>query len=293
MKANIDLIDEDFDEATPVVHIISDSLGDTASEVVNAAAGQFPNESVRIERLAKVTSVEQVRHYFDEKTDPEIPMAVFHTIVDSNLRAEVRRELDRRAIPSIDLMGPAITVLSTLTGEEPKNVPGVIHNTDGQYFRRVDAMEFFVEHDDGRNPQDLPKADIVLVGVSRTSKTPLSMYLAFLGYRVANVPLALGVEPPQELEQVDPRRLFGLVSSTNTLQAFRQNRLSDDAAFAIAGSYADPHEIVAEQDEARKLMKHLGCIVIRTEGKAVEESATEIISRIEDLEESLSDSEDA
>ena len=117
MKANFDLIDEDFDEATPVVHIISDSLGDTASEVVNAAAGQFPNESVRIERLAKVTSVEQVRHYFDEKTDPEIPMAVFHTIVDSNLRAEVRRELDRRAIPSIDLMGPAITVLSTLTGK--------------------------------------------------------------------------------------------------------------------------------------------------------------------------------
>lgn len=284
MKATFDMTDDSVDESTPVVHVISDSLGDTATEVVAAAAGQFDNDSVRVERLAKVTDIEQVRHYFDQHANPECPTAVFHTIVDSTLRDEVRHELDKRGIPSIDLMGPAITVLSTLTGEEPKNIPGVIHTTDERYFRRVEAMEFFVEHDDGRNPEDLPEADVVLVGVSRTSKTPLSMYLAFLGFKVANVPLALGVRPPEELASVDPSRIFGLVSTTDTLAEIRQRRLSDDAAFALAGSYADPEEIDVEQADARAEMKRLGCIVIHTESKAVEETASEIIEHIEALD---------
>ena len=283
MKANFDLVDDTACEDVPVVHILSDSLGDTASEVVNAAACQFPDESIRIERLAKVSNIEQVREYLDSLDDPDKQTAVFHTIVDARLRADVRRELDHRGIPSIDLMGPAITVMSSLTGEEPKNIPGVIHNTDDRYFRRVEAMEFFVEHDDGRNPQDLGMADVILVGVSRTSKTPLSMYLAFLGFKVANVTLALGVEPPAELLNVSPSNVFGLVSSTDVLAAIRQRRLSDDAAFAIAGSYADPQEIDVEQDEARKFMKRLGCIIINTEGKAVEETASEIIEHIESI----------
>ena len=282
MNPTFDLL-HDVPENKPIVHIISDSLGDTATDVVMAAAGQFKPDTVRIERLSKVENVNQVRVYFDEHTDPDSPTAAFHTIVDSSLRAQVRSELDRRGIPSIDLMGPAITVLSTLTGQDPMNVPGVIHTTDERYFRRVEAMEFFVDHDDGRNPQDYPKADVVLVGVSRTSKTPLSMYLAFLGFKVANVPLALGVNPPEELFQVDPGRIFGLVSNTNTLAEIRQRRLFDDAAFALAGSYANPDEIDVEQAEARAFMKSLGCIVIHTNGKAVEESASEIIEHIEAL----------
>ena len=286
MKANFDLIDDTTGQDIPIVHILSDSLGDTASEVVNAAACQFPSESIRIERLAKVSSLEQVRDYLDNLENPNEKTAVFHTIVDARLRADVRRELDHRGIPSIDLMGPAITIMSSLTGEEPKNIPGVIHNTDDRYFRRVEAMEFFVEHDDGRHPQDLNQADVILTGVSRTSKTPLSMYLAFLGFKVANVPLALGVEPPVELLEASPSRVFGLVSSTDVLAAIRQRRLSDDAAFAIAGSYADPQEIDVEQEDARKFMKRLGCIVINTAGKAVEETASEIIEHIESLRKS-------
>ncbi|MCI1665314.1 MAG: kinase/pyrophosphorylase [Atopobiaceae bacterium] len=290
MTVNFDQNEEDYNDDAAIVHVISDSLGDTASGVVGAAAGQFERGSVHIKRLSKVTDIEQVRAYFDENADPNHPTAVFHTIVDSSLRNEVRHELDRRGIPSIDLIGPAISVLSTLTGSEPMNLPGAIHNTDDRYFRRVEAMEYFVEHDDGRNPQDLPTADVVLVGVSRTSKTPLSMYLAFLGFKVANVPLALGVNPPAELADVDPGRVFGLVSTTDTLATIRQSRLSDDAAYAVASSYADPQEISVEQMEARAEMKKLGCIVIHTENKAVEETAAEIIEHVEALDKARSNS---
>ncbi len=283
MNASFKRFDEIEIDDKPLIHIISDSLGATATSVVMAAAGQFEDDIVDIERLSKVDKISQVREYLDLHANPARPMAVFHTIVDSSLRNEVRSELDYRGIPSIDLIGPAITVLSTLTGAEPKNIPGVIHNTDERYFRRVAAMEFFVEHDDGRNARDLDKADVVLVGVSRTSKTPLSMYLAFLGYKVANVPLAMGVEPPAELFEVDPRRIFGLISTTNTLTEIRQKRLSDDAAFAVAGSYASPEEIDVEQQEARQIMRKLGCLTIRTNGRAVEETAAEIIEHINDI----------
>lgn len=284
-KPTFDLHEIEFLPDCAIIHVISDSLGETASGVVMAAAAQFEPGEVKIERLGKVTTLDQVREYFDELGDDDThPSAVFHTIVSNDLRREVRRFLDDRGIPSIDLLGPAINVLATLTGKEPKGVPGVIHNTDDKYFRRVEAMEFFVEHDDGRNPQDLSKADVVLVGVSRTSKTPLSMYLAFLGFKVANVPLALGVQPPVELDEVDPGRIFGLLSTTDVLADIRQRRLADDAAFALAGSYADPAEIVAEQAEARALMRRLGCITVHTEKKAVEETANEIIEHIEALE---------
>lgn len=287
VKVSYDSLDDNLGADVPVVHVISDSLGDTASEVVAAAAGQFDPGAIQIKRLAKVSEIDQVRTYFDRElnsdSESEAPTAVFHTIVDSELRIQVRSELDRRGIPSIDLIGPAISVISTLTGEEPKNIPGVIHKTDERYFKRVDAMEFFVEHDDGRNPQDLPDADLVLVGISRTSKTPLSLYLAFNGLKVANVPLAPGVVPPKELEQVDPGRIFGLVSTTDVLASIRQQRLSEEA-LAIAGSYADPAEINIEQAEARAEMKSLGCIIVHTDHKAVEETAHEIIDHLDELE---------
>lgn len=275
----------DYARDCAVIHVISDSLGETASSVVTAAAAQFPLGDVHIKRLPKLTHVRQVIDYFDSLSDDakNHPTAVFHTIVDPSLRREVRRELDRMEIPSVDLLGPGIAILSSLTGKEPAGVPGINHEADDRYFRRIESMEFFVEHDDGRNPQELDLADIVLIGVSRTSKTPLSMYLAFMGYKVANVPLALGVEPPIELENVDPSRIFGLMSTTDTLVSIRTRRLSKDGASDYAASYADPAEVVAEQAEARKLMRHLGCMIINTSGKAVEETANDIINQIEEL----------
>ena len=161
----------------------------------------------------------------------------------------------------------------------------MIHKTDDRYFHRIEAMEYFVEHDDGRGCDDLSGADIVLLGVSRTSKTPLSMYLAYQGYKVANVPLAHGMEPPKSIYEVDPMRLFGLISTVDVISEIRDSRLGDDYARAVAGSYAEPESVRSELEEARSLMKRLGCFVVRTDGKAIEESAAEIISHLEEIQE--------
>ncbi len=263
-----------------VVHVISDALGDTACDVVLAAAGQFEEGSIEISRLPRVSDVAQVEIYLSPHVRAHERMAVFHTIVQDELRAQVCDLLSRLRIPSVDLMGPAMGVLSVLTGEQPRGIPGVIHKTDDRYFHRIECMEYFVEHDDGRNAHDLSGADIVLLGVSRTSKTPLSMYLAFQGYHVANIPLALGMEPPQSVFEVDPARLYGLLSTTDVIADIRERRLADDFSRAVASSYTDPVLIEREMDEARALMKRLGCFVVRTDGKAIEESASEIIAHL-------------
>ena len=114
----------DTDTPTPIVFVISDARGETATGVVSAAASQFTDDIVVIKRLSEVRSVETVSNYLDENVDADVPLAVFHTVVDRNLRRDIRRELDKRGIPSIDLLGPAVTIISTLTGEEPVNEAG-------------------------------------------------------------------------------------------------------------------------------------------------------------------------
>ena len=222
--------------ARPTVIVISDSLGDTACEVVLAASGQFDEGAFRVLRLPKVTSVEQVESFVGPRVDADHrDIAVFHTIVDPALRARVLDYLGLLHIRSVDLIGPTLAVLSSLIGVAPKGVAGVIHKTDDRYFHRIEAMEYFVEHDDGRGCDDLSGADIVLLGVSRTSKTPLSMYLAYQGYKVANVPLAHGMEPPKSIYEVDPMRLFGLISTVDVISEIRDSRLGDDYARVVAG----------------------------------------------------------
>ncbi len=265
--------------SVPTIHVISDSLGETAADVALAAAAQFENGTVHIERLPKVTTVEQVRRFILERerdTPPE-KLLVFHTIADRTLREEIQGEFERRGIQALDLLGPALDAIERLTGQHPRGQAGVIRRTDERYFRRIEAMEFFVAHDDGRNPEELTQADIVLIGVSRTSKTPLSMYLSFHGYKVANIPLAKGVEPPSQLFDVEPFRIFGLISTPEVLSTIRTERLGSLRASAVAGSYADPACIQEELDEARALMRRLGCIVIHTNGRAVEETAQNIL----------------
>ena len=264
--------------ARPTVIVVSDSLGDTACEVVLAASGQFDEGAFRVLRLPKVASVEQVKSFVGPRVDADHrDIAVFHT--------SVLDYLGMLHIRSVDLIGPTLAVLSSLVGVPPKGVAGVIHKTDDRYFHRIEAMEYFVEHDDGRGCDDLSGADIVLLGVSRTSKTPLSMYLAYQGYKVANVPLAHGMEPPKSIYEVDPMRLFGLISTVDVISEIRDSRLGDDYARAVAGSYAEPESVRSELEEARALMKRLGCFVVRTDGKAIEESASEIISHLEEIQE--------
>lgn len=262
------------------VLVISDALGETAASVALAAAGQFDEGAVAIERLSRVQDARQVKRYLESSAGAAKKIAAFHTIVQDELRCEVAGLLVEQGIAAVDLLGPAIDTIAALTGLAPKGIPGIIHRTDEHYFKRIACMEYAVEHDDGRGADDLSEADIVLIGVSRTSKTPLSMYLALQGYHVANIPLAPQMEPPQALFEVDPARIFGLVTTVEAIAPIRAQRLGTAQAQSAAGSYADPNAIELEFAYARSLMKRLGCFVVHTDGKAIEESATEIIERL-------------
>lgn len=262
------------------VLVISDALGETAASVALAAAGQFDEGAVAIERLSRVQDARQVKRYLESLAGAARKIAAFHTIVQDELRCEVAGLLVEQGIAAVDLLGPAIDTIAALTGLAPKGIPGIIHQTDERYFQRIACMEYTVEHDDGRGADDLSEADIVLIGVSRTSKTPLSMYLALQGYHVANIPLAPQMEPPQALFEVDPARIFGLVTTVEAIAPIRAQRLGTAQAQSAAGSYADPNAIELEFAYARSLMKRLGCFVVHTDGKAIEESATEIIERL-------------
>lgn len=262
--------------ADPIsIHVISDSLGETGETVALAAVSQFQPNVFRIERLPKVTTPQDLRMLVTAHCGKDC--IFFYTLVDRPLREEMER-LCTGGVIGVDLLGPAVTKLSQVTGKQPTGEAGRIRRTDEGYFDRIEAMEFAVKHDDGRNPEGLPDADIVLIGVSRTSKTPVSMYLAFKGWRVANVPLAPGSEPPNQIFELDPRRVFGLVTSVDVLLAIRQERMKELGGWVPR--YAERQSVEAELEEARAVMRKIGCLVIHTDNRAVEESAQEILRHL-------------
>lgn len=257
------------------IHVVSDSLGETGETVALAAVSQFKPNAFRIERLPKATSPQDLRAMVTTHCGRDC--IFFYTLVDKPMREEMERLCDG-GITGVDLLGPAVTRLAEVTGQQPTGEAGRIRRTDEGYFDRIEAMEFAVKHDDGRNPDGLKDADIVLLGVSRTSKTPISMYLAFKGWRVGNVPLTADTEPPEEIFQLDPRKVFGLVTTIEVLQSVREERMKELGGW-VPG-YADRTAIEAELAEARRVMRKIGCLVVRTDNKAVEESAQEILRHI-------------
>lgn len=266
----------------PTIHVISDSVGLTAQAVARAATSQFGVTDPCIEVLPKVNEFSDIKQFFEEhgahhrEVLGSDRLLVFYTLVDEGLRVQVKAYVEEHPnIVAVDLLSAAIDAIADVSGLAPSTKPGGLHVADENYFKRIAALEFTIAHDDGRNPQDLTQADIVLIGVSRTSKTPLSIYLAQQGHKVANIPLDLHTDPPRELEDVDSTRLFGLMTTPEVLINIRQRRLGN--ASAVAASYADPEQVHRDLEESRALMRKLGCIVVRTDNRAVEETAQEVL----------------
>jgi regulator of PEP synthase PpsR (kinase-PPPase family) len=199
----------------------------------------------------------------------------FFTLVEDELRKEMLALAGRGRVRAVDILGPGVDLLSRISEIDPRGVAGAMRLPDEAYFDRIDAMEFAIKHDDGRNPEGLESADVVLVGVSRTSKTPLSIYLASKGFYAANIPLVRGTQPPAELFDVDPRKVFGLISSAEVLAEVRTKRMTELGTYVA--HYADRPDIEEDLAEARAIMRKIGCIVVRTDNRAVEETAQEII----------------
>lgn len=277
MNVTFDQFGEELKEGYATVFVVSDSLGESANSVVLSAASQFSDGAVRVVRLSQIESVADVENYLNEHDSEFASTAVFHSIVNPVLRKEVRNALNARGVLSVDILGPVVQLLAGLTEEKPKNKARAHHTVDSRYLRRMDAMEFFAAHDDGKNPEDLPKADVVLVGLTGSSKTPLAMKLSFLGYYVASLSLDPGAKIPAELAQVDKRRVFGLSNSVDGLVNLKIR----------AGELAERQELIERVEEyqayASEKMAEIGCEVLDIDQRTVEELSSDILAKIESL----------
>lgn len=261
-----------------IVFVVSDGTGDTGSAAVRAAMIQF-RDRWRLRVFRDARTISEVRRVIEQAE--AVDALVVFSLVEGDVVEALQREAESRGVVVVDLLGPLIMRVAQRLKKEPKHQPGLLHGFSEDYFDRVDAVEFAVRHDDGANLRTLHEADIVLTGVSRTSKTPLSMYLAQRGFKTGNVPLVPGLEPPQELLEVDKRRVFGLTVDPGTLLSVRTARLRSMRA-PSATDYTDPDQVELELDLARKLFRANGWRQVDVSGRAVEENASKIIDAYED-----------
>src|SRR5216110_935793 len=239
------------------LHIVSDSTGETAARLVQALEAQFPEQEFEEVRHPRVETVDDLERAV--RSARGHAAVVVYTLVDLEMRDAMRRLCRRARVHYCDLLGHPIDAVARVSGQAAQMTPGARPPLDSGYFKRMAAIEFAVKYDDGVGT-GLHEADIVLVGVSRTSKTPLSMYLGYLGYKTANVPIVKGIEPPAALFDVDPTKIVGLTIDAVRLQEIRRQR-----AARLGGNqraYAELLEIYAELEQAESIQRRLGCPVI-------------------------------
>ena len=245
--------------------------------MIMAALSQFTNREIRLKRFSHIRSKNAAYEVLDEALSQNA--LVVYTTVNRQMSRMIQDECSSLGLPSLDLITPLLLQLSEFIGRDPGETPDLLHGVDEAYFRRVEALEFTIKHDDGQDVRYLDKADIVLTGISRTSKTPLSVYLAHRGWKVANVPLVNGVEPPAELFAVDPSRVVGLVIDPQRLvelRAARLRNLGQDPKMA----YADYEEIVEELSFSKRIFRRQSWVLLDVTGKAVEETANEVLVKL-------------
>lgn len=265
-----------------LVFVVSDSVGETCELVVRAASIQFHENAIETLRIPFVED-EQTIH--DVVTQARAQGAVIaFTLVNEEHRSLLVRLGQEYGVKTVDLLGDLLDVLAGQLGESPREKPGLIYRLDEDYFRKIEAMEFAVKYDDGRDPRGLKKADIVLIGVSRTSKTPLSQYLALKRYKVANVPLVPESRPPEELFELPPDKCVGLIISPDKLISIRMERLKS-LGLKPEADYAQLERINRELEYARGIYERIGCEVIDVTNKAVEETAGIILRMLDQSKE--------
>ena len=258
--------------------LVSDSLGETVDAVVRAALSQFEDGRIDIRRFFHVRDAKTLRvvlRYLRENPG----VVVFFTVVLPEIRRQLGAELHTLHIRSVDVMGPVLDALSAIEPVPPKLQAGLVHRLDADYFRRVAAVEFAVKYDDGRDPRGCLEADVVILGVSRSSKTPLSMYLAHRAVRVANIPLVPEVPPPKELFELDPKKIVGLTVDPEALARIRTERLRA-LGLRTGSRYADMGRILEELEYSRQVYRSLRCHVIDVSDRAVEETASLILEAV-------------
>lgn len=260
-----------------IVYIVSDSVGETADLVVRAAMGQF----------LFTPDIRRVPYVEDTGTLKEvISMAqsnhaiICFTLVKPEMRQYLFKEAAKEKVQVYDIIGPLIDLIQSTTGGTPRYEPGLARKLDEEYFKKIEAIEFAVKYDDGRDPRGILKADIVLIGLSRTSKTPLSQYLAHKRLKVANVPLVPEIDPPEELFLVPKEKCFGLKIDPEKLNYIRKERLKS-LGLSDGANYANLDRINDEIKHFEKIIDRIGCTVLDVSNRAIEESASVILNVIQ------------
>jgi regulator of PEP synthase PpsR (kinase-PPPase family) len=265
---------------TPVeLHVVSDATGETAARLVQALEAQFPDQEFVEIRHPRVETEDDL-HIAVQRMKGR-PAVVVYTLVDPEMRDSMRALCRRARLHYCDLLGHPIDAVARVSGQAAKMRPGSRPPLNSAYFKRMEAIEFAVRFDDGVG-RGLEEADVVLVGVSRTSKTPLSIYLGYLGHKAANVPVVKGIAPPKELFEVDQRKIVGLTIDPNRLMEIRRARVRSMGAGSRNKQYAELLEIYEELEEATKLHRRLGCPVIDISELSIEETAHRILRVVEE-----------
>ena len=260
------------------VFAVSDGTGDTVEKMARAALLQFDETDIVLHRINRVRSLAEVNEVLERAARARA--MVVHTLVDEGMRRHLNERARQAGIPVVDLLGPLLGNLGQLFSSAPRVRPGLFHQVNEAYFQRIDAIEFTLKHDDAQALETLHEADVILVGISRTSKTPLSVYLAHEGYRTANVPLVREIGPPRQLFEADQRRIAALTIDPEALQAIRRERLRR-YHHPQGNRYADLRQIEAELDYSREVFRQNRLWpVIDVTGKAIEETANEVLKAL-------------
>ncbi len=255
--------------------ILSDGTGETAATMIRAALVQYQEADIQITRCKNVRNESQIEALVQDCFEKR--GIIVYTVASPHMRKRINEIALSKGVLSFDLLGPLLGVLDQFFGMTSGSHVNVLRTTDETYFKRIEAIEYTVKHDDGKVLNDLDKADIILVGISRTSKTPLSIFLSHKGWKVANVPLVPGSPLPEELFKVDQRRIVGLIIDMDSLQRIRKNRLEKFGQDA-GGEYASMSQISKEIEYAEQLYKqNRRWPVFNVTERALEETASEIV----------------
>ncbi|MDN2567389.1 kinase/pyrophosphorylase [Aquibium sp. A9E412] len=257
------------------LHLISDATGETLLAAGRAAAAQYKNARA-IEHIYPLVRTEGQLDKVLEEID-QAPGIVLYTMVDQKLGRVIDERCQAMGLPCVSVLEPVLAVFQSYLGTPAGRRVGAQYVLDADYFRRIDALNFTMEHDDGQLPQDLSEADIVLIGISRTSKTPTSIYLANRGIKTANVPIVAGVPLPESLEKAEGPLIVGLIASAERIALVRQNRVLGAAGYD-AGSYTDRAAIAAELAYARQICTRNGWPTIDVTRRSIEETAAAIMA---------------
>lgn len=254
------------------ISIISDGTGETASSIVRAVLVQYENDNVETTRYNNVRTIKHLASVLDKIENG----VVAYTMVLDHLREEIKKICQKKNLLYIDLLGPLIETFNKHLISKKERKAGILHQVNEDYFKRIDAIEFSLKYDDGSIVTDLDQADIVLVGVSRTSKTPLSIFLSYKGYKVANIPFVKDIKLPSELFKVEAKKIIALTIDAETLLRIRQNRLQK-IGIKNKGEYADRLYVYHELEQAKACFEKHRWPVINVTDRALEETAGDIL----------------